>query len=234
MFHIDSMKVIKNKQPILKIDHLDFHKPELNFVIGPNGAGKTTLLRVLAGLEPYEGHIFFRQQECRKVNKRQFATEVAWMPSASYPSFDLRVQDLLQLGRYPWHQGFPQEKDRLQIEKALSTLQIEHLSLRLVSSLSSGEYQKVQIARALAGEARCLILDEPCSHLDIGARLEFCQILKELGMMTIMSSHDHFLAHKFADRCICIKAGTVFNIIAGKPELTDIAELFSVNPAYLT
>jgi len=104
---------------------------------------------------------------------------------------------------------------------------------RQITTLSSGERQRVFIARALAQEPKVMLLDEPTSHLDISYQLEVMEILKglaALGTTVIIVMHDLNLAGLYCDRLIALKEGRV--VSEGRPDdvLTadNILEIYGV------
>lgn len=233
MFRVRDLKVQKGSEFSLQIDDLNLAESNLQLIIGPNGSGKTTLLRILAGLDSYNGQIQLNGTELNKVPRKLLAKKLAWVPAVHTVTFDIKVKDFIQLGRFAWHQGYPQKQDWLLVEKSLEQLRIGNFAGRMLSTLSSGEYQKVQVARSLAAEVQCILMDEPSAHLDLSSRIELGQLLKKLPIPVIMTSHDHLLARHFADRCLFLKDGKLGRVIEGQADAEDLAELFGINPVFL-
>ncbi len=232
LFEVHDLRYRVGDKVLIELDHLAIDGQELNLVLGANGSGKTTLLRCLAGLLAAEGRILFKGKSLATYSPIERARAIGWVPSQLQLGFEMSVSELVQLGRYPWHEGYPRAHDRAQVTTSLEQLGIASLAHRSLATLSSGESQKVQIARALACEVECLILDEPCAHLDVGARYEMMRILKGLvsqGKTVLMSSHDLYLAPRFSSRFLSLRAGRVIAYQAEQPGRGALRQLYSID-----
>lgn len=191
-------------------------------LLGANGAGKSTLLRTLAGLQaPLAGTVQVAGEVLEKLPPRSRARLLAWVGSARARPLAMRGRELVALGRYP-HSGWDGrlgERDRQAVDQALADLDASSLAERQVAELSDGELQKLALARALAQQARVLLVDEPTSHLDIRRRLELGRCLADLahrrGSAVVVATHDLDLALGLADQLIVLEAGR-FSV--GAPE----------------
>ncbi len=137
-------------------------------IVGPNGAGKSTLLRVLAGLLPAQGEVYFFNQPLNEITPRERAKQMAWLGQNEQASDDLRVFDVVMLGRLP-HQDWlapPSAQDLLTVEQALQATQAWEWRDRNLGQLSGGERQRVLLARAMAVKAEVMLMDEPLTNLD--------------------------------------------------------------------
>ena len=140
-------------------------------IVGPNGAGKSTLLRALAGMESgagVQGEVELLGRPLRQWSARKRACSLAWLGQNQPVAGDMQVYDLVMLGRLP-HQGWlaaPGAADHAAVEQALRQTQGWDWRMRSVGSLSGGERQRVLLARALAVQARVLLMDEPLANLD--------------------------------------------------------------------
>jgi len=187
--------------------NLDLKAGEFVCLLGPNGAGKSTLLRTLGGLQDkLDGKIHLSGQELDKMEPRDRARNVSIVLTDNLPVGIFTAYSLVALGRHPhtkWSGGLSDE-DRRQIEQALCAVDADLLAHRQVSELSDGERQKVMIARALAQEAKLMLLDEPTAYLDIIRRVELMRTLRDLarkkGMAILLSTHDMELAIRCADK----------------------------------
>lgn len=176
-------------------------------LLGPNGAGKSTLIRTLCGMQPaLSGSIQLQGQSYHDIAPRERAKQVSVVLTEAMPIGMINARSLVALGRHPysgWLGGL-NPHDREQINWALQAVGAEALAERQISELSDGERQKVSIARALAQEAKIMLLDEPTAYLDLPRRVELMTILRELAhkeqMALLLSTHDLELALNYADQ----------------------------------
>ena len=187
-------------------------------VIGPNGAGKTTLLHVVLGLiRPDRGRalVFGRPIAAREP--------IGYIPQrVRVPrGFPVTVSELVLMGRYG-RIGLgrrPTRQDRRVAERALERVGLGDLARRPFGALSGGQQQQVLIARALAGEPRLLLLDEPTTGLDPAAREAFynlcCELQREAGMTLIAASHDIDAVARHADNVVLVNRSV---LAIGTPE----------------
>ncbi len=147
---------------------LDFAAGRWTSILGPNGAGKSTLLKALAGVLPHTGSVSLLGQPWRSVPQRMRAQQLAWLGQNEACADDLTVLDVVLLGRLP-HQAWlapPNLRDWAAVERALRFTQAWEWRHRPLGQLSGGERQRVLLARALAVEAKVLLMDEPLTNLD--------------------------------------------------------------------
>lgn len=155
-------------------------------VLGANGSGKTTLLQLLAGyLWPTQGRITILGHQFGHIDLRELRKKIGWVGSflqAQIPSSQ-RPADLIVSGKYASIGIFepPQEDDYRQAYELASRLGCHKVLDLPYGVLSQGEKQRLLIARALIHRPQLLILDEPCSGLDLVAREQLLYTLEELG-----------------------------------------------------
>ena len=144
---------------------------EVLALLGPNGSGKTTLLKTLLGLlPPHAGQLWLDGRPLAAWTARERAQRMAFVPQAAAPGFAYSVEQLVMMGRSA-HQGLfdrPSAADRVAVASALQRLGLQALAARPATEISGGERQLSLIARALAQDARLLVLDEPTASLDFG------------------------------------------------------------------
>ena len=209
------------KKKILKDISFEIKRGKFVGVVGPNGCGKTTLLKLACGLlEPQKGEIRVSGREINKLERKDLAKKVAFVPQLMEPVDGFKVVDMVNLGRTPYLDRFSFESDKdLRVVKwALEELKIEEFSRREIAELSGGEFQRVAIARALAQKPYIMLLDEPITHLDIRYQIRILKLLRSLRKKrTIIATfHDLNMAARFCQRLILLKKGEL--IAEGLPD----------------
>ena len=141
---------------------------QLVAVLGPNGAGKSTLFRCILGFLPrYRGDIALGGHALRSLDRRALARLAAYIPQTSAPVYNYTVRDTVLMGADPFHA--PGRRQQETADRALEQLGIQDLWDRGVNEISGGERQLALIARAMAQQARILLMDEPTASLDYGS-----------------------------------------------------------------
>jgi len=206
------------------LDEISFEACEGEFIglIGPNGSGKTTLLKIIDGiLKPRVGSVYLDCKRISELDPKELARELAMVPQTADLSFDLKVFDVVMMGRYPYlgRLSLEREVDEEKVRFWMRLTNTLHLAERSIKEVSGGERQRVLIARALAQEPRILLLDEPTSNLDVCYQIEIMNLLKELveklGLTIICAIHDLNLAARYSDKIILINGGRIKGI--GRP-----------------
>jgi sulfate transport system ATP-binding protein len=205
----------------LKNINLDIVDGELLALLGPSGSGKTTLLRMIAGLESIdsqdEGEILFNHENV--INKQigdrgigfvfQHYALFRHMTVFENIAFGLRVK--------PKKERLPNDEINKKVTKLLELIQLSGFANRFPWQLSGGQRQRVALARALAVAPKVLLLDEPFGALDAQVRADLRRWLKELqaelGITTILVTHDQEEALEVADRIVVISKGKIEQIV---------------------
>ena len=202
-------------------------------LLGPNGSGKSSLLRLLQGIaKPDEGRVLLDGSDIRHRGRREVARTVAAVTQHATTEVDLTVRDVVRLGRTPhaslWGAGGARDDDI--VDAAIAQAGLTEKADARWHTLSGGEQQRTQIARALAQEPRELLLDEPTNHLDIRHQLELLSLVRSLPVTVVVALHDLNLAAMFCDEVLVMAAGRA--VAAGAPAdvLTDglIEEVYGV------
>ena len=181
---IDRVHFAYNSRPILEGISLQVDTQSILGLIGPNGSGKTTLLRLISRiLQPQRGEILIEGQPLKEMTATQIARKMAVISSEQSFEFPFTITDIVAMGRFPHLSRFQKlrEQDLEIIEHSMKMTAVFHLKDRSISKLSSGEKQRVLIARALTQQPSILLLDEPNAHLDINHQLAIFNLLHQLN-----------------------------------------------------
>jgi cobalamin transport system ATP-binding protein len=202
-------------RPVVSGIDLQVSRGQWVALIGPNGAGKTTLLRAVAGLVPFDGSVALDGRPTRDMTRAELSRALAVVPQEPSTPPWMTVSEYVLLGRTP-HLGMLAKEGRHDVEaaaRALERLDLLSYGRRRLGTLSGGEKQRVVVARALAQEARIVLLDEPTASLDIGHQqqaLELLDVLRaESGLTLVAAMHDLTLAAQYADRMLLLDAGRI-------------------------
>lgn len=182
-------------------------------LLGPNGVGKTTLLKCICNIHrPQKGSVSVNGTDVLKLSRRELARHVGYVPQKS-PSVRATVFDSVLIGRRPYIDWNATQDDISKTWAAIRALGLEDLSLRYLDELSGGEFQKVQVARAIVQEPDVLIMDEPTSNLDIANQHMTMHMVidavRSKGVCTLMTMHDINLAVHYSDRLLFMKDGRI-------------------------
>jgi iron complex transport system ATP-binding protein len=200
-------------------------------LLGPNGVGKSTLLKLFSGeLEPAGGVIELGGRTLNKWDSRELARRRAVLPQESHLAFAFPVREVVMMGRFPHLRGGETDHDREVCQEALARVEAAELGDRLYPTLSSGEKQRVQLARVLAqiweppaDGPRYLLLDEPTAGLDLAHQYQALRAAQEWarqGAVVLAVLHDLNLAMTYADDAWVLEnnriaaAGPVENVLS--------------------
>ena len=212
-------------------------------LVGPNGAGKSTLVSTIMGLHrPEAGTIAFGDTDFVALDRRNRAGMAAYVEQSASTEERLSVADVVALGRIPHASVWapePGRDDKQIAAAALERVGMTAFAKRLFATLSGGEQQRVQLARAFAQEPRLLLLDEPTSHLDIRGQLQVLDLLRaeaKAGRTILVVLHDLNLALSRCDWLVVMRDGTV--AAEGRPGdvLSErlIADIYGVSARLIT
>lgn len=198
-------------------------------LIGPNGCGKSTMMKCINRLHSTSsGDILIDGETVLDKPPRDVARIVSNVPAELRASFGLTVFETVMLGRYPHlkHVWWETDDDETLIEETLVKFGVDHLKNRQLNMLSSGERQRVLIAKAYVQEPRLMLVDEPTSHLDMKYKLEVMEYLYAMvktDMTILVAEHDISLMARYCDQCIIMKEGRIVAI--GPPKEVISAKL---------
>lgn len=224
---------VKKKQNKILFENINLsaNSGELIALVGKNGIGKSTLLRNIAGLqEPFNGDILFYTKKLKKYKRSEFACLVSFVSTEIVNVSNLKVFDLVALGRFPhtnW-MGKLQTKDIVKSNDAIDMVGMHSYLNTNVNEISDGERQRVMIARTLAQDTNIIVLDEPTAFLDLPNKYEIVHLLnklsKEENKTIIFSTHDLNIAIQEADKIWLMLED---EIIEGAPEDLILNEKFN-------
>lgn len=182
-------------------------KSELVALFGPNGIGKSTLLRSLVKLlSPVSGDIFLFNKDIKTLSGNEMARKVGFVSTETIHVNNLKVYDLVSLGRYPYTNwmGRLRHHDKEKVEDAINMVGISALRNKYINQLSDGERQRAMIARTLAQDTGIIVLDEPTAFLDLPNKYEVVHLLHTLASgsnrTVVFSTHDLNIAIREADK----------------------------------
>ncbi len=193
---------------------------EIVGLIGPNGSGKSTLLRaVYRLLQPVAGYVQLGGEDVWRLSARESARRTGVVVQETPSDFDFTVLEVVEMGRTP-HKGMLEAdnaRDAQLVADALARVRMSAFVDRSFNTLSGGEKQRVLVARALAQEPKLLVLDEPTNHLDIRYQLEILNLVRGLGITTLVTLHDLNLAAAYCHRLYLLSNGRIAT--AGAPDV---------------
>ncbi len=178
----------------------------LTCLIGDNGAGKSTLLRTISAFQPkLAGNILMDGKDLDMYTHDELSRRIGVVLTERPTVQNLTVFEMVAMGRSPYTGFFGKlsQADREIVADSIRLVGIDHLSSRLIGTLSDGERQKMMIAKALAQQTSVIFLDEPTAFLDYGSKVDILQLLRRLcheeGKTILLSTHDLELALQLAD-----------------------------------
>jgi iron complex transport system ATP-binding protein len=193
-------------------------------IVGANGAGKSTLMKLLSREHmPTSGNIMFHGKDLKKYKLKELACKRAVLAQQNSISLAFSVQEIVLMGRYPFYDSQPTDRDIAIVDHCLQKVGIAHFKGRSFPTLSGGEQQRVQLARTLAQiweiDQGLILLDEPTTGMDLLHQYETFRLAREMtskdyGAIAVV--HDLNLALQYADQVLIMKDGSAF--AAGAPE----------------
>ena len=200
-----------DKNPVLEGVSFTVRKGDYIGIIGPNGGGKTTLLKIILGLlEPESGVVRIMGHDIHSLKERGTIGYVPQRIGQIEHRFPATVEEIVETGRIAKLGLFRRltAKDREVVGRAMDITGVSLFKNRLIGDLSGGEMQKVFIARALAGDPKILVLDEPTTGVDVGSQKKFYEFLGKLNhehhLTIIFVSHDVDIVSTEARSVICL------------------------------
>lgn len=216
---INNLSVVIDKKEIIKNIAIDLQHKDFVGIIGPNGSGKSTILKtVYRSLKKTKGEIFFDGIPFEQINIKDSAKKLGVMAQVTQMSFDFTVIDLVLMGRNPHKNSMEldNEEDYKIALEALNKVGMSKFEKQSFNLLSSGEQQRVLMARVLTGQPETIILDELTNHLDIYYQFKILNLVKSMNVEVLAVMHDLNLAARYCNKLYVMQNGSV--VAAGKPE----------------
>ena len=213
------------------VDGVDLRLGEgaLIALLGRNGSGKSTLLKLMARvIRPSAGTIRYRESNVDDLDRRTFAREVAYLPQQVDAGVPVPALEAVVSGRFPYLRSFQWESDAdyTRALEALRRCDAEHLGPRYLHEMSGGELKRVFLARALVGDPKLILLDEPFSAVDLAHVQQLMGLLRGLaaeGRTVLLVAHDLHWCVPFVDRVLVMDQGRL--AVDGAPTVLMDAEV---------
>ncbi|SEE78032.1 ABC transporter ATP-binding protein [Pseudomonas migulae] len=195
--------------------NLSVEKGEFVSLLGPSGCGKTTTLQMIAGfVEVTSGRILLNGRDITHAKPASRGLGVVFQSYALFPH--MTVKDNVAFGLRM--RKVPSGELQQRVDRVLKLVRLDQHAERYPRELSGGQRQRVALARALVIEPPVLLLDEPLSNLDANLReemqFEIRRIQREVGITTLMVTHDQSEALSISDRVVVMQAGRITQIDA--------------------
>jgi ABC-type Fe3+/spermidine/putrescine transport system ATPase subunit len=227
-----NLSIRYDKKPVISNLSLDIHDGEMVSLLGPSGAGKTTILKAIAGLlRPASGQIIIDGENVDHLPAEKRDTVLIFQKPLLFPFLDVgkNIGFGLKMANIT---GPTAEK---KIDRILAITGLEGLKDRKIHQLSSGQQQRVALARGLVLEPSVLLLDEPLSNLDAELRRQMRELIRgvqaKTGTTMLFVTHDQSEAFAISDR-ICLlldgslrQTGTPTELFY-RPADVDVARFF--------
>lgn len=209
-----------DKRPVLRGINLQIERGEKVALVGPNGAGKSTLLLHLNGILSGQGRIEIAGLELNRSYLPQIRAAVGLVfQNPDDQLFSPTVFEDVAFG--PLHMGLSEADVRGRVERALGQVQMQGFETRLSHHLSIGEKKRIAIATVLAMQPELLIFDEPSAGLDPRARRTLINLLRDLPLTMLISTHDMLLVRELFPRMVLMDQG---QIVADGPTSSVLAD----------
>jgi iron complex transport system ATP-binding protein len=207
---------------------LEVRAGEVVALLGPNGSGKSTLLSIAIGaLKPDQGEVLFDGQPVVGFSRREIAQRMALVAEQGAIRFPMTALEYVLTGRFAYTTalGFDSPRDVEIARQSLADADAAHFAHRRFNQLSSGERQRVALARSLAQQPQLLLLDEPTANADIAHQLSLLDLVRNLTRErnhgALIVTHEINLAAEFADRMALIKDGRLVACGEARIVMTD-------------
>ena len=177
-------------------------------LVGPNGAGKSTLMLHLNGILSGQGEVMVGGQRLKRENLPAIRAMVGLVfQNPDDQLFSPTVFEDVAFG--PLHMGLPMEEVERRVTSALEAVRMSAFKDRLSHHLSMGEKKRIAIATVLSMDPQILVLDEPSAGLDPRGRRTLINLLRDLPITMLVSTHDMRLVQELFPRTIMMDEGQI-------------------------
>jgi iron complex transport system ATP-binding protein len=204
----------REKRVVFEAAEIEIRTGEVTGLIGLNGSGKSTFLRSISGLQaPLSGQFRLKAKDLLALSKQELAKHLAVVLTEKVGGFNLCVADVVRSAQMPYTGFFNKltAAQELVVEQAIVKCGVNAYADQDIQTLSDGMFQKTMIARALAQQTDCILLDEPSAYLDYASRHQLFQLLQNLARedqkAVVISSHDLDLMLRYCTRLLIIDEG---------------------------
>lgn len=216
IIEVSNVSFSYDDQEVIKDINLTIHKGDYLGIVGSNGSGKTTLLRIILGLLPLKsGSIKLFDQD---ISAFKNWSKIGYVPQKVINfdnNFPVTVEEVVTMGRYGRLGLFHKitKDDKAKVDEALEQVEMLQYRNRQIGDLSSGQQQRVFIARALVGQPEIIFLDEPTVGIEKDIKEKFYKLLHDLNekldLTIVIITHDIESMSNEAMHVACIKDGTL-------------------------
>ncbi|TEY04029.1 metal ABC transporter ATP-binding protein [Campylobacter sp. US33a] len=222
-FKITNLSYSYDKTPVLKNINLSYDNKDFLAIIGPNGGGKSTLIKLILGI----------LKSKNGINNTLYSSQIGYVPqnTLANENFPARVLEVVMMGRVNKKIfGFYTKEDKKIAMQSLQKVQMQDFWNKKINELSGGQRQRVFIARALVGECKLLILDEPTASVDSKSAVGIFELLKSLhkqGVGIICICHDINIILAYANKIAYLNQElTLHNHIQDKAKSEFLTHLY--------
>ncbi len=214
---VEGVSFAYRKEQALNQVSLELKQGDFAAFIGPNGSGKSTLLKLILGyLKPTRGRIMLKGQPVEDIMDWSRVGYISQQVKDFNQSFPATVREIVGSNLYS-KMGmikFLNQELEKKICRSLELVEMDGFINRKIGNLSSGQQQRIFIARLMVNDPELILLDEPLAGIDIRAQDDFYRIIaninQELNKTVIMVSHDIQVISKHANKIVCFEDGRAY------------------------
>ncbi len=206
MFEASELEIYAGERLLHTELNLRLRQSELTVLLGLNGVGKTLLLKTLCGILPRGAGSILIDGKAIIYNGK----DIAYLPQIPFIPADFTALDYVLSGRAPYLHFIeaPKGRDEDIADACMVRTGVRQLSLRKLGTCSGGEIARVALSRLLAQDAKVMLLDEPCAHMDLPCAHTMMglirSVINENDKYALVTMHDPAMAFNFADRVLCM------------------------------